>query len=203
LYTNPQDTEQEWLARIAAGDAKAFEALALRYAERVVLHALTFVKSYPQAEEMAQDIFLKIWTNREKLPEVKSFDNYLFILSRNHLISALRKKLLATEYELPDQLEELLYRPDQQYEHKELQQLVYKGIDQLPQQKREILQLIHYEGLSQEEAGKRLGIAPRTVRWRLVSALNFLRAYLSKHTDGGESYLLALSILYSSFFKNF
>ncbi len=80
------------LIGVAAGNEEAFSRLVNLYRNKVFSHALTFVKSYEEAEEITQDIFVKVWVNRHRLPEVKDFKNYLFILGRNHLVSAIRRK---------------------------------------------------------------------------------------------------------------
>lgn len=175
------DNEKVLLERIAEGDQKAFEQLALAYSEKVFFHVITFVKSHPLAEEIVQDIFVKIWKNRKKLIEVVNFDSYLFISSKHELISAMRKRILSSEKEMADDIEETLYRPDKQYETRELQELLEKGIESLPDLKKNVFRLVHQEGLSQKEVSQRLGVATRTVRWNLVSANNLLRYFLLRH----------------------
>lgn len=173
--------DKEILIRIAKGDQKAFEILALKYADKVFFYALTYVKEYQRAEELAQDIFLKIWQYREKLETVENFDKYLFVVSKHLLISAIRKKLQQHE-ELNEPLPELYHQPDKQYEQRELAILLDKGLNCLPEQKRAVFKLIYNEGLSQEQVSERLGIAKRTVRWNLVSAVNLLRDFFHKQS---------------------
>lgn len=179
--------------QVAAGDELAFEKIAMRYAEKMLAHALTFVRSYALAQETVQDIFLKIWQNREKLAAVENFDDYLFIVSKNHLISAMRKKVMSVESIADDAWEEALYKPDSQYELKELRGMLEEGIAQLPEQRRQIFRMIHQEGLSQKEVAEQLGIATRTVRWNLVASINFLRDYL--YRKSGNSLLCFLLFL--------
>lgn len=170
---------------MASGDEAAFAVLAATYSERIFFHALTFVKSYPVAEEMVQDIFMKVWITREKLRDIENFDNYLFILSKNHLISALRSKLLRSSESDDRQSESFLYRPDLIYEAKELGTLIEKGLSLLPEQRRQVFSMIRLEGMSQQEVSKKLGIAPRTVRWNLVLSTNFLQDFLRQHLPAG------------------
>lgn len=185
MSTTPRYDENELLRRVTNGDEQAFELLARQYAEKVFAHALSFVKSYPLAQEAVQDIFLKIWTNREKLTTIDSFDNYLFILSKNYLISALRRNITATE-QLTEfsSWEEHLYRPDEQYSIKELKALLEKGISQLPLQKQQVFRMIHLEGMTQEKVAGIMGISERTVRYHLVAAMNALKEFLYLHFQG-------------------
>ncbi|MCS3799682.1 RNA polymerase sigma factor [Niastella sp. OAS944] len=179
MNQNPSHTEKELLIGVAAGNEEAFSRLVNLYRNKVFSHALTFVKSYEEAEEITQDIFVKVWANRHRLPEVKDFKNYLFILGRNHLVSAIRKKVMDTisnndEEDIPG----TLLLPDTQVEYKETYRHLINGLDRLPPQQKAVFTLSRMENLSHAEIGERLGISKRTVKFHLVQALNFLREYL-------------------------
>lgn len=169
------------LLHIAKGDAEAFTRLVAMYWERVFAHAMTYVQSYPVAEELTQDVFMKLWHNRDKLPAIESFLDYLFILSRNLLVSALRKKIAEPlPVEAMDAVEELL-APDRQMETKELYALILKGAETLPPQQQQVFKLGRIEGLSYDEIADKMQITKRTVRFHMVQALNTLRVYLKQH----------------------
>lgn len=178
---NQPNQERELLLKVSRGDEQAFQRLIYLYSERVFFHSLTFVKSWHQAEELVQDIFMRIWQKREKLREVDNWDKYLFTISKNFLINALRRAGTGIELgeadDIPDQL-----RPDRQHESKELSTLLQKAIDQLPEQKRAVFTMVYLDGLKQEKVAHALGIAPRTVRWNLVAALNEIRDFLHRHS---------------------
>jgi RNA polymerase sigma-70 factor (family 1) len=171
------------LLNVASGNELAYTRLVEKYWQKVLQHALSFVKSYPIAEELAQDVFLQIWQKREKLSEVKSFDNYLFIISRNLIITHIRKKLVETESFKGEKLQEMFLKPDDQYEYKELDRIINEGANLLPEPRRTIFLLSRVEGKDADFISEELGLAKRTIRWHLLEALNFLRVYLSKHYD--------------------
>ncbi|QEC42825.1 RNA polymerase sigma factor [Pseudobacter ginsenosidimutans] len=186
LQYNPQ----ELLLRVAAGDEQAFHQLVLRYSEKVFFHAFHFLKTWHAAEETTQDIFLRIWQKREKLSSVEDWDKYLFIVSRNFLINGLQKR--AQSFESTDTWHSLAVssNPADQFENKELGALLEKAIEQLPEQKRMIFRMIHQQGLSQDEVAQSLGIATRTVRWNLVSAVSGIRDFLHRHASGDLFFML-------------
>lgn len=187
----------ELLLRIAEGDEQAFRQLVSMYSNKVFFHTLTFVKSWEQAEELSQDIFLHIWQKRDKLPAVEDLDNYLFMISKNYLLSFIRKKVRQFNPAELNDVSDMVQNSAAQYENKELGVLIEKAINHLPEQKRDVFRLIHQEGLSQEQVSQKLGIATRTVRWNLVSATNSIRDFLHRYSVGD---LYLLFIFLSNFF---
>ncbi|WP_169817158.1 RNA polymerase sigma factor [Flavobacterium glycines] len=196
---NPSN-ESALLLCIASGDELSYTRLVERYWQKVLQHALSFVKSYPVAEELTQDVFIQIWEKRNKLAEVNSFENYLFIVSRNLIISHIRKKLIETDSLKDQKLQELFFKPDEQYEFEELVKILNEGAALLPEPRRSVFLLSRMEGRDADYISKKLGIATRTVRWHLLQALNFLRSYLHNHYIIS---LLALILLGLFFFNNF
>jgi RNA polymerase sigma factor (sigma-70 family) len=190
--------ESSLLLSIASGDELSYTRIVEKYWQKVLQHALSFVKSYAVAEELTQDIFIQIWEKRKKLSEVNSFENYLFIVSRNLIISHVRKKLTETDSLKGEKLQELFFKPDEQYEFQELVKIINEGAALLPEPRRSVFLLSRIEGRDAEYISKELGIATRTVRWHLLNALNFLRNYLHNHYIIS---FLALILLGSFFFK--
>lgn len=188
--------ENELLSQVARGNEQAFQQLIYQYSQRVFFHALTFVKSWHQAEEMVQDIFMRIWQKRDKLDQVDDWDKYLYTICRNFLINAMRRMDPNFEPGEMEGVEEHL-RPDHQQENKELRVLLDKAIEQLPEQKKAVFTMIHLEGLTQEEVSRQLGIATRTVRWNLVSAINQIRDFL--HRNAADTIYFILFTLLSFF----
>lgn len=189
--------ESSLLLRIAAGDELSYTLLVEKYWQKVLQHALSFVKSYPVAEELVQDVFIQIWEKRKKLSEVNSFENYLFIASRNLIISHIRKKLIETDSLKDEKLQELFFKPDEQYEFQELVKIINDGAALLQEPRRSVFLLSRMEGRDADYISKELGIATRTVRWHLVQALNFLRNYMHKYYNVN---LLTIILLVINFF---
>lgn len=176
---NIKSKENELLLRVVDGDTVAFEKLFDHYYNKVLSHTLTFSKNFHTAEDLAQDVFLKVWNNRQKLAMVKDFKDYLFILVRNEMIDGLRKKAIElSNGPVPDfQVDTEL--PYQNLESKETYYLIIKGMGELPPQQKQVFYLSRIEGKTNGEIADELGIAKTTVRWHIVLALNFLKAYIS------------------------
>jgi RNA polymerase sigma factor (sigma-70 family) len=141
------------LSNVAKGDEAAFRTLFEHHWDNIYGVAFAFTKSPVIAEEMVQDIFLKIWLKREYLPQLKKFSDYLFIIARNHIISLLRKK--TSEQPFTDHLlnyfQQAGHKPKDLLVCRETEWLVQKAIEQLPPQQHTIYCLSREKRLSQEE----------------------------------------------------
>src|SRR5258708_30219 len=94
------------LLEIVEGNEEALAGLIRLYWKNVYAHALSWMKSAEEAEELTQDIFLKVWMARDQIGRVENFENWLFIIARNALASAVRKKLSRPTFLLDQEREE-------------------------------------------------------------------------------------------------
>lgn len=191
------DTELEikqWLTQIGEGDQEAFARLLRVFWNKVYTQALTYLKSSTIAQELTQDVFLKVWLNRSKLREVNNFSGYLFIIARNEIISLLRKKESET-IEADDTLEEGNWAPDRQLEYKQSYATVLKGIDLLPSARKNVFKMSRLEGKTYDEIAAEMNISRNGVKDHVVKALLFLRNYLRLHSDFLPGVIAALLVL--------
>ena len=125
---------------------------------------------------MTQDIFYKIWTNRETISKVDSFKAYLFRMARNMIYDYYEHSLIEENYQQKEQrrstyddlIEEELYA-------RELSLLIDIAVEKMPPQRRNIFIMSRKDGLSNEEIAQRLNISKRTVETHLTQALAELR----------------------------
>lgn len=182
MNVNAQNDKQ-LLLQIAEGNETAFAVLVERKWNNIYVQALTYVKVTAQAQDIVQEVFLKIWQNRKKLPAIADFDSYLFIIARNHIISALRKKSLLPLDADDLEIEEKNYLPDKALAHKNLAALIAKAIELLPQQQKRAYLLSRDQELSHEEIAVNMQVSKEAVKKHIVRALNFLRTYISTHSE--------------------
>lgn len=182
--------QQALLARVAEGDEQAFAQLVRDYGETIFSQSLAFVKSVPQAEELTQDIFMKVWRNRAKLTQVEHFENWLFILARNMIFDSFKVKVSSTlEFTGAEGGIDLL-TPDLHTEQRNTYQLLLKGIEQLPDKRQQVFRMSRLEGMSHEQIAEALGIHKVTVAQYIVKSLSFLKTYLEEHT--GDTILVII-----------
>jgi len=149
--------------------------------------ALTYTRNPQKSEEITQDVFLHLWEKRDELKAVKKFGVWLHVIARNMVISSTREKLRALaggyqEFNNEDAAMETLLVPDRQVEYKESYQLLLKGIELLPKQRRQVFKMSRLEGLSNIEIAEKLQMHPVTVSQYMAKAIVFLKAYLHDHT---------------------
>ena len=174
------------LQKIADGDESAFRMLFNEHWQNIYGVAYMLTKSASMAEDMVQEIFMKVWIKREQLPGVGNFPNYLFIVARNHIFNELKKKstdILFTNH-LFEYFHDTTETPEKKLIEKETEQIIGEIIERLPQQQKMIYRLSREKGLSRNEMADRLGIAPNTVRNHLTRALEMIRHELQRDANG-------------------
>ncbi|WEK36063.1 MAG: RNA polymerase sigma-70 factor [Candidatus Pseudobacter hemicellulosilyticus] len=166
---------------VAAGDAAAFTVLYQEYYPRIYGLARHLTGSEASAEEIVQDVFLKVWLRQQALKEVQHFEAYLFVIARNHIYTYLRSMARrATGSADPlDQQPVSGYSPADSLELKEMNLLLAAAIGRLPAQQQEVYRLSKEQGLSREEIAERMHLSPETVKVHLARAMRAIRTYLA------------------------
>ena len=172
-------TDNELVARIAGGDEQAFLTLYDRHAPRV--HALTLrILGDPMlAEEATQDTFLKVWSRaRLFLNERGSLLIWLLTIARRTALDRLRleaRRPMLSDSNDPDDLWQILPDVDSLTEETRWRSL-YFAVQSLSPEHRQVIELAYYQGLSQSEIAEVLGWPLGTVKTRVRSAMELLRA---------------------------
>lgn len=166
------------VAPIAAGDRAAFEALFRLHYGPLCAFARGYVKDADQAEDLVQDLFFRLWLDREKLQVTTSVKAYLYAAVRNRCLSAVKTgaRVRALNEERDDRMQQEERTED---EHTERIARVQAAIEALPEERRRVFKLSRYEGLKYQEIAERLGISVKTVENQMGSALKTLRAELA------------------------
>jgi RNA polymerase sigma-70 factor (ECF subfamily) len=184
--------QTELLNQISAGSEQAFATLFHCYRDKVYAVALRLTKSTFMAEEVVQDVFLKLWVRRQALVDIAGFEDYLFIMTRNHVFSTLKK--IARQQQLVDELKfKLPAGEDTTYERiagQELEEILHQAVELLPAQQKQIYLMSKEQELKRDEIAKALRISSETVKTHLARALRHIRAYSKLRLDVTISLLL-------------
>ncbi len=163
--------------QIKDGDREAWEQLVELYYNPLFAFILSMVKNEATAEELVQDIFVNIWTKREKIDITISLKAYLFRASRNHTLNYLKRRNFEQNYQrnLASTSVSYNYETEKTVHFNELQQKLEKAIESLPESCREIFKLSRFEELTYKEIAETLDIPARTVHYQIGLALKELR----------------------------
>jgi RNA polymerase sigma-70 factor (ECF subfamily) len=182
------DNERCLLHLIAEGHKPSYSVIYDRYWKKIYATALHYLRSPEWAQDLVQDIFLKIWIKRTTLAEVDDFESFLFIVARNELVSAIRKKVEACP--LQEQIEPMATSelPDNAVSLKQTEQFLADAIARLPPQQKLVFTLTRQRGLSHEAIARQLGLNTRTVNNHATRAILSIRQYLQKQGHQGAGW---------------
>lgn len=136
------------------------------------------------AEDITQEVFMKLWQGRQDLPIIKNPENFLFVTTRN--LTYNRMKRIKTEdayiHYLLQMVPEALSGSDALAEYHELHLCIKQGIDLLPPQQQKAFKLSRDKGFTHEQIAREMNITRETVKGYIVRSIAFLRQYLKEHT---------------------
>lgn len=143
--------------------------------------SLKFVKSDEVAQGIVQEVFLKIWENRESLRHDTNFGSYLMTIAKNRILNASRKELRRQEYWQYEQTRDRVdHDTENQIIYRDLFKATEEVIELMPAKRKVIFRLSRTHGLSNQEIADELDISVRTVESHIHKALSFLKLYLIK-----------------------
>ncbi len=187
--------EEELLKSIAAGDECAFAKLFSHYRNRIYTISFKLTGANIIAEEIVQDVFLKIWQKRADLNDIENFSAYLFIVTRNHAYKVLKD--IARNYEvvaLPD--EEQILSDNNTADlliGKEYTLLLQNAVERLTSQQKQVYYLVKDQGFKRDEVARQLHIRPETVKFHLAQAMKNIRAFCMLHLGLFAGLIVSLS----------
>lgn len=138
------------------------------------LHALHYMGNAEEAEDVVQEIFMKLWDKREQLESINSVKAYLYKAVRNNCLTRIRDAKPTTSLEIvaTDQL----LSDEEQEERSEMEARIWKMIDELPERRRKIFLMAKRDGLSYKEIAEQTGLTVKTIENNVFRAMQSLRA---------------------------
>jgi RNA polymerase sigma-70 factor (ECF subfamily) len=191
MAQNSNIDEKKLLLELSQGSELAFTNVYNQYKNNVYSTAFRITKSKILSEEAVQDIFLKIWQNRETLSEIDHFENYLYIISRNHLFNSIKK--IAREATLASEInlkETGFIDTDTSIKDEQYNIILNQIVEQLPPQQQKVYKMAKLDGLSHQKIGESLGISTETVKKHMAQALKFIRLKISPYMNMFMTFLL-------------
>lgn len=185
MNTDKIYNETEIIILVSQGDEIAFTKLFEHYQNKLYSVALKLTRSTTLAEEIVEDVFLKIWLKRSDLTEVQDFSGYLFVITRNRVYKSLKQiaKSYQTVLLVDDNQAMTTERTEDYIIDKEYTSILHEAVRRLPKQQKEVYSLIKEKGLKRDEAASVLNLKPETIKFHLAEAMKSIRSFCTLNLD--------------------
>lgn len=177
--------EERLVKELTQHDEAAFRLLYDAYRSDIYAYSMSFLKRKEYAEEIVQEVFMKVWIHREKLDPNRSFKSYLFTIARNLTFNFLRKA--ANDRHMMAEVfyfRKYSFNPvDRKINEEAFERMKQEAVTLLPPRRKRIFEMSRFEGKSYEEISKELDISISTVKNQMSKALETMREYMRVHGD--------------------
>ena len=184
MSTEAVNNEKELLSKVSDGDAHAFSLFFHAYNARLFPFVLKLIRSTAIAEEIVQEVFLRAWINREKLPNLDQPAAWLFRIASNLALTHLRDR--ANEVVKHTGFSQHQVVPVNEIadwlEKKEMVHLVEQAIHLLPPKRQAVFRLHRQGGITYRQIADQLDISPNTVKEHIAHAMKFIRTYIHQQS---------------------
>ncbi len=181
------------LWKISCGDQHAFAQFYEYYHQKLAPYVFSILKDKEQTEDILQEVFSKLWLQRQHINHIENIDAYLSTFARNRclnlLTSNIRKQALEASY-MQQQVDEDTFLSSDKPTEKEYYEWLDKAIDTLPSQQRKVYLLSRIDRKKYLDIANELEISKETVKKYLQLANQSIKTYLNKHKDSVISLLL-------------
>jgi RNA polymerase sigma-70 factor (family 1) len=199
VRSEPIHTEEDtWFRQVADGDTHAFTELFHFYNARLFPYVRRLTKSEVIAEEIVQEVFLRLWVNREKVAAMERPGAWLFVVASNLSLTHLRNAVnLAVKHTGASRQADSTVSDTlrQELDGREMAAIVEAAVRLLPPKRQQIFRLSRQEGLTHQEIAEKLSISPHTVKDHLVLALKSIREYIRRQTGSSVGVILLLEFI--------
>jgi RNA polymerase sigma-70 factor (ECF subfamily) len=181
--TDSPEPEIGWMVRIREGDMEAFRLLVEMHQARVIGTISKMLGSDAESEDLAQQVFIRVWKSAPRYQPTAKFTTWLFRITRNLVFNELRRKRhFADQSEvIAEPIERAEKEPDRVLLEGELQNAIQEAINQLPESQRMAIILRRFEEMPYEEIAKVMGTSVPAVKSILFRARAELRERLEKY----------------------
>lgn len=178
-----QHSLQELIGEISQGNENSFEKLYQLFSRKIYHTSRKMKLSHEEAEEVVQEVFLKIWKLRAKLNPSLSINAYMIAIVRSLIIKKKKKeaRLFAyQQYQIPLMDTVSGHIPEEELIYTEFHSLSMEIIEKLPPAQRQVFKMKHFENRSFEEIAGKLNVSRRTVENQAFRATKYFKEKLAK-----------------------
>ncbi len=175
-----ENIDRVLVMRMKRGDMKAFQELFVTYGEKLYEFSFSYLKDSFVAEEIVQDVFLRIWEIKDDIDEDRSFKSFIYQMTVNKVFNHMKHQVVRQKYEkyLLNSDHSFGDSPEAQLQLSELDQRIRALLQKIPEQQRNVFKLSRIEGLSNPEIADKLNLSIRTVENQIYRTTKFLKEHL-------------------------
>lgn len=176
------NSDNEIIKRIRQGEVKEFESLFRSSYVSLVRYAKTFVRDHDTAEEIVQDLFVRLWNERNRIKIENTLNGYLFRAVHNRCLHWLEHRKVVEKHERETIREQKgsIENVSEQVQYNELQSAVVRILERLPERCGKIFCMNRFEGMRYNDIAEKLAISVKTVEADMGKALKEFRKALKE-----------------------
>lgn len=180
MSTKEQASEKVLLQQLREDSESAFEILYHKYSKQLYWKLLKMVKESEQADEILQELFIKVWERRNQIDSEQSFGAFLHKIAQRMVVDHYRRIAMITKAHvyLQENTTEIVSPTEDSIENNETSELLTQAIATLSPQRQQAFKLCRIDGKSHKEAAELMEVSPNTVKNHLVSATKQIKEYL-------------------------
>ena len=171
------DVTEEIIKRLKKDDKSAIDELFGYYYPRLFHFSRSILKIENEIDDILQEVFVKIWLNRQKIGNAETFNAYIFTITKNEVLNLIRKNLRDQTFR--DQLflhsVAAEYQQQSQLEFEEIKAGIDKIVANLPEKRQQVFILSRTEGLSNKEIARQLNISEKTVEDHITHSVRKIK----------------------------
>lgn len=181
---------------LADGDREAFALIYDKYQRAIYNNICKLIFDEDTAQDILQEVFLKLWQNRKRFKEEQELASWLFTVSYNQSISHIRQLLKEKEHKSSYTINSTAIHNETEIGEDLKLEVLSEAINKLPSRRKQVFELCKLQGKTYAETAEILGIAPDTVKEQMTAALKFVKSYVLAHYSPDS----AISVVLISFY---
>ena len=182
MTNKKSNIDAELISRLKKDDHDSFQQLFDRYSHTLFRFSFCYLKSKEAAEDVVQEVFMKIWNRRNEIKNDTSFQSYLFTIALNAVRKHFNKLSRQNElkHDILLEFSESKSRFDDKPDYQALLDKLDDLVDRMPEKRREIFIKKKIEDKSLKEIAEECSITPKTVEYHITEAMKFLKTEFEK-----------------------